>query len=523
VNVTEAAKVYASLGWHTFPVQGKRPLVPWREASTTDVDAHHFWWEQDHPDAGIAVDCGKSGLVVIDVDNNESFESFVRQLIEDGELESEELDTFIQFTPSGGMHLVFSAPASNVKNSVSKLAQGVDVRAGGGYIVAHPSPNYNCNVAFDAEDISDVLRTLPAVFERLASASNETEIAQQPEFASPSGLTRLEWGERRLEENVLAIMNSQQGTRNQTLNIAALKVFRAVKGGHIDHKKAWDAVREAGLQCGLNATEVDRTMASAWGAAEPAHPEERELPRSSMQPKPETKSMFRALSIEEIQQLPPPQWLLKNRLPEGQTWIYGEPGAGKSFLALDWAASVASTGLNVIYFIGEGVTGFARRVSAWRSIHGRDLSTFRVVPQAPHLLDAQSVAALEATVDAWSPSLIIVDTFARSLVGGEENSARDVGMAINALDTLWRERKVSSLVIHHSNKGGTSERGSSAIRGAADATWEVTAGVGNDYQLGATATCRKMKDAEPPEPILFQLRSEADSAYVYPSASTLQR
>lgn len=518
----QAAEQYAAAGWHTFPVQGKRPLVPWREASTTDTASHAMWWDVEHPDAGIAIDCGKSGLVVIDVDDNDSFDQFVKTLFADGELEPEELDTLYQYTPSGGMHLIFSAPASNVKNSVSKLAPGVDVRAGGGYIVAHPSDGYRLNVPLVAGDVTSALRTLPDVFERLASAQPVPEPEPQPEFV-PSGVTRSEWGQRRLDENVLAILNAQEGTRNQTLNVASLKVFRAVKGGHIDHKQAWDSVREAGLQCGLTATEVDRTMASAWGAAEPAHPEERPLVRQGLQPKAETKSMFRALSIEEIQQLPPPKWLLKNRLPEGQTWIYGEPGAGKSFLALDWAASVASTGLNVIYFIGEGVTGFARRVGAWKNVHGRDLSTFRVVPQAPHLLDAGSVAALEATVDAWSPSLIVVDTFARSLVGGEENSARDVGMAIDALDTLWRERKVSSLVIHHSNKGGTSERGSSAIRGAADATWEVTPGVDGDVLLGATAACRKMKDAEPPSPVVFQLRSDADSAYVYPSACTLPR
>jgi hypothetical protein len=520
---TSAANEYAALGWHTFPVQGKRPLVPWREESTVEESTHAMWWDVEHPNAGIAIDCGKSGLVVIDVDDNASFDAFVNTLFADGELEPEELDTLYQFTPSGGMHLIFSAPASNVKNSVSKLAPGVDVRAGGGYIVAHPSPNYRLNVPLVASDISSMLRTLPPVFERLGSAQAATEPAATPDFNPASGVTRPEWGQRRLEENVLAILNAQPGTRNQTLNTAALKVFRAVKGGHIDHKQAWDSVREAGLQCGLTASEVDRTLASAWGAAEPAHPEEREMSRPLTKPRQETKQMFRALSIEEIQQLPPPKWLLKNRLPEGQTWIYGEPGAGKSFLALDWAASVASTGLNVIYFIGEGVTGFARRVGAWKNVQGRDLSTFRVVPQAPHLLDANSVAALEATVDAWSPSLIVVDTFARSLVGGEENSARDVGMAIDALDTLWRERQVSSLVIHHSNKGGTSERGSSAIRGAADATWEVTPGVDGDKFLGATATCRKMKDAEPPSPVPFQLRTEGDSAYVYPSACTLPR
>jgi hypothetical protein len=92
-------------------------------------------------------------------------------------------------------------------------------------------------------------------------------------------------------------------------------------------------------------------------------------------------------------------------------------------------------------------------------------------------------------------------------------------MAIDALDGLQRDFGCSSLVIHHSNKSGHGERGSSAIRGAADATWEVVGGLqGSGEIVGAQAFCRKMKDAEPPMPILFQLRSAGDSAVVHPTA-----
>jgi hypothetical protein len=195
--------------------------------------------------------------------------------------------------------------------------------------------------------------------------------------------------------------------------------------------------------------------------------------------------------------------------------VYGPPGSGKTFLALDWAATVASTGLNVLYFVGEGVQGFARRVLAWQNSRGGNISTFRAIPQAPHLLERESVETLAATVEQYSPALIVVDTFARAAVGGDENSARDVGLAIDALDMIHREYGASSLVIHHSNKAGAGERGSSAIRGAADATWEVIAAGPGEYS-GFQVECRKMKDAEPPKPMLFQLRGHGDSAVLYP-------
>jgi len=64
------------------------------------------------------------------------------------------------------------------------------------------------------------------------------------------------------------------------------------------------------------------------------------------------------------------------------------------------------------------------------------------------------------------------------------------------------------------------ERGSSAIRGAADATWEVQAGIDGNM-IGGQAFCRKMKDAEPPNSVLFQLRPHEDAAFAFPSACML--
>lgn len=227
-------------------------------------------------------------------------------------------------------------------------------------------------------------------------------------------------------------------------------------------------------------------------------------------------------TVKDLENMPQPEWLLEHRLPEGQTWIYGEPGAGKTFISLDWAATVASRGKKVLYFVGEGVKGFGKRVLAWSKAHDMaDMSNFLVVPQTPMLLEKHSVEAFNELVKKYQPALVVIDTFARASVGGDENSAKDMGKAIAVLDTIFRVHDCSSLVIHHSNKAGGSERGSGAIRGAADATWEIVQDYTHSSLTTMQAMCRKMKDSEPPRPVLGQLRPFGDSAVVYPSALDL--
>ena len=235
--------------------------------------------------------------------------------------------------------------------------------------------------------------------------------------------------------------------------------------------------------------------------------------------RPIANNLMPVLSVEDLEALPQPEWLIPNRLPEGQTWVYGEPGVGKTFVVLDWAATVAARGNTVLYFIGEGVKGFSKRVLAWRKHHEwASLETFHVVPMTPQLLDKHSVEVFNEVIKEYQPSLIVIDTFARAAVGADENSAKDVGRVISVLDTVFRVHDCSSIVVHHSNKSGGSERGSGAIRGAADATWEVMPDYSHSGLTTMQIACRKMKDSEPPRPLLAQLKPHADSAVLYPSA-----
>ncbi len=101
-----------------------------------------------------------------------------------------------------------------------------------------------------------------------------------------------------------------------------------------------------------------------------------------------------------------------------------------------------------------------------------------------------------------NPKLIIVDTLARCFVGGNENDAKDMGLFVDGIDTLRHATGAAVLVIHHTGKDKKSkERGSSALRGAADTM------ISCDGAMGIlTVECDKQKDGEEFKPFTLALQ-----------------
>lgn len=221
------------------------------------------------------------------------------------------------------------------------------------------------------------------------------------------------------------------------------------------------------------------------------------------------------LTDREIEQLPDVEFLVDGLIPLGSAAeIHGPPGAGKSFLALAIACAVA-TGRgffgrpvrrgSVVYVVGEGVLGIKQRVRAWRTEHGvsSDLGIhYRNGPV--QLLELSDVARFIADVKSLelAPELIVIDTLARCMVGGDENSAKDMGQAIAAIDLIRRETRSAILLVHHTRKDGELERGSTALRGALDAMVLVQNENGH-----ITLSCEKQKDAPPFAPISLRMKS----------------
>jgi hypothetical protein len=99
----------------------------------------------------------------------------------------------------------------------------------------------------------------------------------------------------------------------------------------------------------------------------------------------------------------------------------------------------------------------------------------RFITEPVNLLQSGDVAALLSALRGLPdpPILLIVDTLARCMLGGDENSARDMGIAIGALDAIRAALGCAMIVVHHTGKSAETERGSSALRAAADTMFSL--------------------------------------------------
>jgi hypothetical protein len=233
---------------------------------------------------------------------------------------------------------------------------------------------------------------------------------------------------------------------------------------------------------------------------------------------------FDFLKLQDLAELPEPEWLIDRLLPaDSFVTLYGPPGATKSFWALDAALSIAAGRKfhyrevkpgKVIYFVGEGLRGMRYRIEAWKAAHpdhdaDRLEENFLVVPSPVKLLEKYDQSKLIATAEQLGEArLVVVDTWARALTGGDENSAGDAGVAIDVLEQVRRLTGATTLVVHHTGADGTRERGSTALRGASDCTLRM---LRDDTSRLSVLSCMKSKDAEPFKPIVYRTPGFAHS------------
>lgn len=225
------------------------------------------------------------------------------------------------------------------------------------------------------------------------------------------------------------------------------------------------------------------------------------------------KTLFSHISELKLKK---PEWhidgiLEKNALAAG----FGAPAAGKTFVLLDMVLSVASGidyhGHSVnqgtcFYIAGEGHNGFARRCIAWANSHDVDLnkvpffkSNKAVVMNDPHAVDIMHQTIKELSQQYGPPSIVCIDTVARSM-GGDENSTKDMNEFVQQIDKIKDEHGCTVLLAHHTGVA-TKERarGSSALLGALDCEFKIE----RFNDTTTTVTFTKMKDAEEPEQMAF--------------------
>ena len=135
----DTARRYLARGWSLLPLrsQDKRPLVAWEPLQSSHPSAEQVAdWFGCWPDANIGIVTGEiSNLIVLDIDPKHGGDASLDRL----ERQFGQLPATIEVTTGGGGHHFYFAHPGGLIRSRSGLAQGVDLRGDGGYIVAPPS------------------------------------------------------------------------------------------------------------------------------------------------------------------------------------------------------------------------------------------------------------------------------------------------------------------------------------------------------------------------------------------------
>lgn len=456
--------------------KAKSPLTPhgFKDASTNLAQIEEWW--QRWPDALIGVPTGRvTKMLVIDIDpaglewyrQNASRFSAGR----------------IHKTRRDGFHLLYRMPVDvEIGNSTSQLAPGVDVRGIGGYVVWWPA--HGCEPTGDMEDLAEPPQWLIEAI--LAAQKN-------PKAAAPG--------------NGHDAGRVHEGGRNDRLSREA---FRQRKLGSTVEQIliVLRALNEANCVPPLDEAEV-RQIAEGKARVTTGNNGEPDAP-----PEPYLLTWFESLG--DVVQKP---YVVKGLMLTGSlVVVFGESNSGKTFLMLDTALAAAQ-GIPwrgrlthrtlVIYVAGESANSVRTRVAAYRKKHPELTHLpFAVLGHSVNFLDPGSVNTLIATINAAKAEhettevLVIVDTFARAIPGGNENDSQDVGMAVMAADTIRAATGACVAFVHHTGKDpAKGARGSSALRAAADTEILVEGTIGDSR----IATVTKQRDLQSGQRMVFEL------------------
>jgi hypothetical protein len=258
----------------------------------------------------------------------------------------------------------------------------------------------------------------------------------------------------------------------------------------------------------------DRFLESRWGA------------ESLNGSRAETPGCFAFLTDAELAALPPVEWDIEGILPTGGlSFLVGQPGTGKSLLAL-WFACCIGLGRpwidrtvrkgSVLYVAAEGGGSLHSRLEIWKSYFDHDGADtgVRWLTDRLALHDSRAVAQFITDAQGLDPRLVVIDTLARCTQGAKENDSDGMGVALAAVDRIREETGAGVLLLAHpSRDGGDSPRGHSSQDGAADAIWAL-----KDHDGTRVLTCSKLKDGDESVEVRLALVQRWGSVVLIPEA-----
>ena len=217
--------------------------------------------------------------------------------------------------------------------------------------------------------------------------------------------------------------------------------------------------------------------------------------------------------MEQIADNRPPE-LIDGFVPSGGVMVLaGAPATGKSFTALSWAAAIAEGSpwfgratrqASVLYVLGEGFSGFGKRIKAWKTVNGRPMSNnidfIDGLTYGASLKDPAAVQQLIGLINEVPTGLVVFDTLSVLANLTNENDNAEVAQIMANVHTIAQATGATAMVIHHTTKSTGSVRGASAFVGNSD-TVVVAAKEKNDNSTFLLSTSAqhggKQRDGEP--------------------------
>jgi hypothetical protein len=223
-----AALQYASDHLPVFPLiaRGKEPAIKGGfHAATTNPETIKRLWRI--ADRNIGIPCGAiSGFWILDIDPGGEDHLHC--------LESQHgplLGTRAVRTWRGGRHLWFKY-LGPIQCSAGRVAPHIDVRGDGGYAVAPPSIHENGQVytwlSHSAVALAIPPNWLVELTRKRTISERATANIRKPIWSSNA------YGRAALESEIAALASAAPGTRNNTLNRCAFRLYQLVGGGELD-------------------------------------------------------------------------------------------------------------------------------------------------------------------------------------------------------------------------------------------------------------------------------------------------
>ena len=215
-----------------------------------------------HPRGLLAIRTGApSGTAVVDVDG--AGIPVMREMVADGTLPR----TLTAISGGGGYHLVYAHPGGKIMSGARKVAEGIDSKADGAYIVVAPSvhPRTREPYRWLGSFADDLTPMPPALADRLREQEHPPVTrGPVPAVAGPRGSR---YAEAALRGELERLLGAPEGERNDTLaKQAAFSLGQLVAAGVLDRDRTATLLERAAERIGLEPGETRRAIKSGFRA-----------------------------------------------------------------------------------------------------------------------------------------------------------------------------------------------------------------------------------------------------------------